>query len=208
LPPGIARSRSFLNRELKLAARVGDWARVRSVLDQLIKDGAHSVDGFAYDESSTMPPECYAIPLARLQRHDVSTSDFTMARDKYREVVESYEGNASYLSSLAVLDALLGRKEDAIKEAAGALEKLPISKDATYGPLILINSAIVDTWTGQTDEAFAKLDTLAKIPAGIYYGQLKRDPLWDPLRNDPRFHKLLAELAPQEGDGSLRLAKS
>jgi serine/threonine protein kinase/tetratricopeptide (TPR) repeat protein len=197
LPPGIAKSRSFLNRELKVAVRVGNWARVRSVLDQLIKDGAHSVDGFVYDESSTMPPGCYAILLARLQRHDVSTPEFKLTRDEYRKIVESYEGNASYLSSLAVLDALLGRKAAALKEAADALEKLPISKDATYGPLILINSAIVDTWTGQIDQAFTKLDTLIKIPAGIYYGQLKLDPLWDPLRNDPRFSKLLAELARQ-----------
>jgi TolB-like protein len=204
LPPGIARSRSFLNRELKLAARVGDWPRVRKVLDQLIKDGAHSVDGFAYDESSAMPPGCYEILLARLQRGDVSTPGFKLTRDEYSKVVESYEGNPSYLSSLAVLDALLGRKEDAIKEATDALAKLPISKDATYGPLILINSAIVDTWTGRIDQAFAKLDTLAKIPAGIYYGQLQRDPLWDPLRHDARFNKLLAELAPQKSKSGRR----
>lgn len=92
---------------------------------------------------------------------------------------------------------MLGRKEDAIKEAQDAVEKLPVSKDATYGALVLINSAVVDTWTGQIDEAFAKLETLEKIPCGIYYGQLKRDSLWDPLRNDARFNKLLAELAPR-----------
>jgi serine/threonine protein kinase/Tfp pilus assembly protein PilF len=196
LPPGIARSHSLLNLELKLAVRIGDWPRVRHVLQQLTEDDAKSVDGFAYDESSTMPPGCYSILLARLQRHDVSSPDLQLTRDQYSNVVESYERNASFLSSLAVLDALLGRKEDAIKEAEDALEKLPISKDATYGPLVLINSAIVDTWTGQTNQAFTKLETLAKIPSGIYYGQLKRDPLWNPLRSDPRFKKLLSKLAP------------
>jgi serine/threonine protein kinase len=196
LPPGIARSRSLLNMELKMAVRVGDWARLKHILRQLTEDGADCVDGFAYDESSAMPPGCYSILLARLQAQDVSSPDLQMTRDAYVKVVESYERNASYLSSLAVLDALLGRKEDAIKEAQDAVEKLPISKDAVYGALVLINSAVVATWTGHIDEAFAKLETLAKIPAGIYYGQLKRDPLWDPLRKDARFSKLLAELAP------------
>ena len=38
----------------------------------------------------------------------------------------------------------------------------------------------------------------AKTPFGIYYGELKRDPFWEPLRQDPRYNKLLAELAPKD----------
>jgi hypothetical protein len=102
------------------------------------------------------------------------------------------------LSSLAVVDALLGRNEAAIKEAQSAVDMLSISKDPVGGPAVLANSAVVNAWTGQTDEAFGKLETLGKIPFGIYYGQLKKDPLWDPLRQDPRFNKLLAELAPRD----------
>jgi hypothetical protein len=56
---------------------------------------------------------------------------------------------------------------------------------------------VVHAWTGATDKAFTELDVLARIPRGVYYGQLKLDPLWDPLRKDPRFDKLLGELAPK-----------
>jgi hypothetical protein len=42
------------------------------------------------------------------------------------------------------------------------------------------------------------LDPLKNIPYGIYYGQLKLDPYWEPLRKDSRYEKLLAELGPQD----------
>jgi hypothetical protein len=99
---------------------------------------------------------------------------------------------------LAVVDALLNSEEAAISEAKRAVELLPISKDAVDGPLMVVNLAVVYAWTNESDLAFETLDSLAKTPHGIYYGQLKLDPYWDPLRKDPRFEKLLAELAPKE----------
>jgi hypothetical protein len=59
-----------------------------------------------------------------------------------------------------------------------------------------MNLAVVYAWTGQIDQAFKELATSAKTPHGIYYGQLKKSPWWDPLRKDPRFDELLAQLAP------------
>jgi hypothetical protein len=75
---------------------------------------------------------------------------------------------------------------------------LPISRDAVDGPGLLINLAVVYAWTGEPDLAFETLSSLTKTPSGIYYGNLKLDPTWDPLRKDPRFDKLLAELAPRD----------
>jgi hypothetical protein len=49
-----------------------------------------------------------------------------------------------------------------------------------------------------SDQAVSILAPLAKLPCGVYYGTLKLDPLWDPLRKDPRFERLLAELAPKD----------
>src|SRR5260221_1674989 len=85
-----------------------------------------------------------------------------------------------------------------VRQAERAVEMLPISKDALEGPGIVMNLAVVYAWTDEFDRAFETLSPLTKTPFGIFYGQLKRDPYWDPLRKDPRFEKLLAELAPRD----------
>ena len=113
------------------------------------------------------------------------------------EKVRKLPGDAKLLSQLAVVDALLNNKEEAILEAKRAVEMLPIFKDAIEGPGIVMNLAVVYAWTNELDLAFTTLDLTKKTPGGIYYGQLKLDPIWDPLRKDPRFDKLLAELAPR-----------
>jgi hypothetical protein len=99
---------------------------------------------------------------------------------------------------LAVIDALLNNKEVAISEAKRAVELLSISKDALDGPGILQNLAVVFAWTNELDLAFEKLSSLTRVPGGIFYGQLKRQPFSEPLRHDPRYEKLLAELAPRD----------
>ena len=95
------------------------------------------------------------------------------------------------------MDSFLSNKELAGCEAKRAVEMLPISKDALDGARILMNLAVVYAWTAQPDLAFEALASLVKMPGGIYYGQLKREPYWEPLRKDPRFENLLAESAPR-----------
>jgi hypothetical protein len=60
-----------------------------------------------------------------------------------------------------------------------------------------MNLAVVYAWTNELDLALEELGPLTKT-FGVFYGQLKRDPYWDPLRKDPRFEKLLTELAPTD----------
>jgi hypothetical protein len=89
-------------------------------------------------------------------------------------------------------------KKLAISDAKRATEMLPISKDAVDGPLMAYQSAAVYAWTNQLDLAFEALGPLTKAPNGLYYGDLKLGSWWEPLRRDPRFDKLLAELAPRD----------
>jgi len=125
---------------------------------------------------------------------------FSAARTEQEEHEElaraqPYEGEV--LCVLALIDAGLGRKEEALREGRLAVELLPVSKDAFNGADVLYIYAAICAWTGERDLALEQLETLAKIPAGPSYGELCLSPYWDPLRGDPRFEKIVASLAPK-----------
>jgi hypothetical protein len=103
-----------------------------------------------------------------------------------------------FREALAFADVCLGRKEESIQEGRRAVEMRPISKDAIDGVVLAGNMAMVYACANQLDSAFEQLDTLAKMPVALTYADLKLNPGGDPLRKDPRFDKLLAELAPRD----------
>jgi tetratricopeptide (TPR) repeat protein len=101
------------------------------------------------------------------------------------------------LGLFAAVDAGLGRKEDAIREALQAVDLMPIAKDSYWGPGQVTNLALVYAWTGERERALEQLEVVAKIPvggseSGATYGDLKFNPCWDDLRGDPRFEKIVA----------------
>jgi TolB-like protein/class 3 adenylate cyclase/Flp pilus assembly protein TadD len=122
---------------------------------------------------------------------------FNSARSLEEKIVHDQPDYAPAWSRLGLIDAGLGRKEDAIREGRRACELLPASKDAVDGPSYITNLAMIYAWTGEKDLAFEQLAISAKIPAGVTYGELKLYPQWDSLRGDPRFEKLVAALAPK-----------
>jgi TolB-like protein/tetratricopeptide (TPR) repeat protein len=178
---------------LELALDHRDWLHAKQLLEQM-KGGGEGQ--FAYGRSPA-PIGCYAILLARLQGEPLNEqSEFAETRQQLSRMVETSPANAFLLSHLAVLDALLGRKEDAIAEAKRAVAMLPISRDAVDGPSVALNQAVVYAWTNESDLAFQQLKALSKIPYGLYYNYLKLGPYFDPLRKDSRYDELLAELGP------------
>jgi hypothetical protein len=145
-----------------------------------------------------VPRRCTDIWLELVQGNHPSTEEYGVTREQLYRKVETDPANPALLSALACVDIALGSKQLAISEAKRAVEMLPISKDAVQGPNLVVNLARVYTWANEPDLALETLGPLTKIPNGVYYGDLKLDPSWDPLRKDPRFEKLLAELAPKD----------
>jgi hypothetical protein len=96
---------------------------------------------------------------------------------------------------LAITDAALGRKEDALREARQALD-MPLARDAVDGPLLAVDLAQVYLWLGERESALKQLEALELVPRALDYGDLHNSRDWEPLRNDSRFQKLLSELKP------------
>jgi hypothetical protein len=96
---------------------------------------------------------------------------------------------------LGAIDAFLGRKQEAIEEATRAERLQRISPDALKGLEVLCNLVVTYIWTNELDLAFEKLAVLIKTPPLVasraVFGQ---DPELDPIRKDPRFEKLLAQI--------------
>ena len=105
--------------------------------------------------------------------------------------------HARTLAVLAQVDANLGRKELAIREAQHAVELMPVSKDIYDGVLVLEGLVQVYTWTGERDRAIELLQKLVTMPGYINYSRLKTYPSWNPLRGDPRFEQIVASMAPK-----------
>jgi eukaryotic-like serine/threonine-protein kinase len=102
----------------------------------------------------------------------------------------------SLIGELAVAEAALGQNEEALRHARHAAEMLPPSVDAVGGAVCEMNLVAALVMTGDRDAAFDKLSKLVKLPFGLTnYGDLKLNPVWDDLRDDPRFDRILAEAA-------------
>jgi serine/threonine protein kinase/Flp pilus assembly protein TadD len=117
---------------------------------------------------------------------------YDSARVILEEKVGSRPGEAPFHSSLGIAYAGLGRKEEAIREGKKGVELLPVSKDAVDAPIYLQNLAQIYVMIADYDSAIDQLEYLLSIPSYISIPYLRIDPTWAPLRNHPRFQKLLA----------------
>jgi TolB-like protein/Flp pilus assembly protein TadD len=136
--------------------------------------------------------------LARLTKDEAKAhAAFTEARIIQEKAVQNEPDYGPPLCVLGLIDAALGRKEDALRGGRRAVELLPVEKDAINGPLMIKYLAMIAAWIGDKELACEQLAIAVRPPSTVSYGQLKLEPNWDPLRGDPRFESIVDSLAPK-----------
>ncbi len=136
--------------------------------------------------------------IARMIKDDAKArSAFIAARAEQEKTVQAQPDYSPALCVLGLIDAGLGRKEEALREGRRAVELLPVEKDSINGPAMIKYLAMIAAWVGDNDLACEQLATAVRFPNSPSYGQLKLLPFWDPLHGDPRFEQIVASLAPK-----------
>ena len=144
-------------------------------------------------------PRSWCEGMAARSKGDVATAQaaFLAAHAEIERTVSEQPGYAPALCVLGLIDAALGRKDEAIREGRRAIELLPITKDSIDGAELVKYMGVIYAWCGEKDLAIEQVAATLKIPSTLSYGNLKLHPNWDPLRGDPRFEKIVTDLAPK-----------
>ncbi len=133
--------------------------------------------------------------VARLKGDETSSRAALMRARAEQEQEIRDPDDVWLLSYLGLIDALLGKKEQALSEGRRAIERLPIVKNLTTDGYVKRYFAMICAWAGERELALEHLELVARIPGGPSYGDLRLNPLWDPIRGDPRFEKIVNSLA-------------
>jgi adenylate cyclase len=138
--------------------------------------------------------------LARMSKDEArARTAFEAARTQQEKIVQAQPDYGPTLCVLSLIDAALGRKDLALDEGRRAIALTPLEKDVGNGSRVLQYFAITAAWAGDKELAFQQLEAGLRAPVAslmLSYGALKLFPVWDPLRGDPRFEKVVASLAP------------
>ena len=180
-------------QKLKVA---GDRANVL-LLERKYQEGLQQAESLPDDQLSALPAhfsnKYYYIGFARKALRDDAEARgaFLKAKSAVEEQLKRAPDNADTHVELAKVLAYLGEKDSALAEAQRASELLPESKDAFGGPEIMAGVAEVYAILGDNDRAIETLERLLSRPSGVTAQALKINPIWDPLRSDPRFQGLI-----------------
>jgi TolB-like protein len=167
------------------------------LLERKYKEGLREAESLPDDLFTSIPAKLsgkyYLIGFARkaLQDETGARAAFLKAKDLVEAQLKQSPDAADIHIQLAKVLAYLGQKDAALAEAQHAAELLPESKDAFGGPEIAAGVAEVHAILGDNGRAIEILDGLLNRPSAVTVQGLKVNPIWDSVRNDPRFQALI-----------------
>ena len=184
-----------MNNESKL--RLASGRADLFLLERKYKEGLHEAESLPDDLLAPIPAalsgKYYLIGFARkaLQDETGARAAFLKAKDLLEAQLKQSPDAPEMRIQLAKVLAYVGEKDAALAEAQRATELLPESKDAFGGPEIAEGVAEVYCIVGENGRAIELLGGLLSRPSNITVPGLKVNPIWDPLRKEPRFQALI-----------------
>jgi tetratricopeptide (TPR) repeat protein len=178
-------------------ARFGETQMYGDCFDLLAADDAYQGDVARLSPAAFagVPLSYYAFMAAVSHRRGDAARLRAYADSARREVLGSirrHEDNAFTYTTLAVMNAYLGRADEAVQAGKRGLEVTPLSKDALFGVEGYVALAQVYTLVGKPDSAVEQLRAVLAVPSHLSAGRLRADPFWAPLRGNPGFERLVA----------------
>jgi TolB-like protein/Flp pilus assembly protein TadD len=189
--PYTATNSDAIGIRFDLAICGRDWAAAEETLRSFRREEFPVGEHYAY-----FVPRSFGKGLiAHFQGDEPrAKAEFSQARARLQNVAE-HPDDSSSLSYLGLVEAFLGDKEDAIRKGRQAVEMTPLPKHVAS--FIRMNLAAIYAWSAEPDNAIDMLAGMMGKPVSPRYGELKFKPIWDPIRDHPRFQKLLEETYPK-----------
>jgi len=190
---GVRLNVALYDRDLDAAGSIAAALPLKQTLDAGITQGSRD---FSLGVVARLKGDAMAARAA-----------FMKVRADLEESMRAHPDATGLLFDLGLIDAALGRKDEALSEGRRAAERAtelaPTAPDPMFGQYTneasrIRSFALICAWAGEPKLAVEQLEAISKIPGGPSYGELRLDPMWDSLRGDPRFEKIVASLAPKE----------
>jgi len=176
------------------------WWILNGMLERNFKGVLDRLDSLAYDVAegeyfNFYKHLAYAMVYHALNNQSLMKTHAEEARIALEEALKEHPEDSRIHTSLGLAYAYLGRKEEAIREGKRAVSLYPLSRDAYGAPHYVNSLAMIYTVVGEYEEAINQLEYLMSIASGdiVSIPVLRLDPMWDPLRQHPRFQRLLEE---------------
>lgn len=184
-----------------LASRPTGWAGDRWNLEMLDRNYEAALAAMDYFEGDVLRgqygihPKAYyqGVALRWMGDEAAATAALQEARNIMEAMLPALDDDCRVHAGLADIYASLGMRDEAVSAATRATEVVPVEKDALIGTYNHLALARVYSILGDPGAAVEQISYLMSVPSGLNVWDLRKAPVWDPIRDDPAFQALLEE---------------